>query len=54
MLLLHVPVLISLKFINMILFLNSRILDIVSSYNKGYIVWQEVFDNKAQVRWENK
>ncbi|NXW38971.1 HEXB hexosaminidase, partial [Phaetusa simplex] len=45
-----VPVLISFKFTNMILFLNSRILDIVSSYNKGYVVWQEVFDNKAQLK----
>lgn len=39
-------------FINIIL--NSRILDIVSSYNKGYMVWQEVFDNKAQVRLGSK
>ncbi|NWT42097.1 HEXB hexosaminidase, partial [Chroicocephalus maculipennis] len=37
-------------FTNMILFLNSRILDIVSSYNKGYVVWQEVFDNKAELK----
>ncbi|XP_069737240.1 beta-hexosaminidase subunit beta [Phaenicophaeus curvirostris] len=28
----------------------QKILDIVSSYNKGYIVWQEVFDNKAQLK----
>ncbi|NXW11367.1 HEXB hexosaminidase, partial [Fregetta grallaria] len=49
-LLLRVPVPISLKFTNMILSLNSRILDIVSSYNKGYMVWQEVFDNKAQLK----
>lgn len=41
-------------FINIILFSNSRILDIVSSYNKGYMVWQEVFDNKAQVRLGSK
>lgn len=51
--LLWVLALMSLKFTNLILFLNSSILDIVSSYNKGHMVWQEVFDNKAQVRWEN-
>ncbi|XP_051498950.1 beta-hexosaminidase subunit beta isoform X2 [Apus apus] len=28
----------------------QRILDIVSSYNKGYMVWQEVFDNRAQLK----
>ncbi|NWU90382.1 HEXB hexosaminidase, partial [Upupa epops] len=28
----------------------QKILDIVSSYNKGYIVWQEVFDNKAELK----
>uniref|UniRef100_A0A8C3BW14 Beta-hexosaminidase n=1 Tax=Cairina moschata TaxID=8855 RepID=A0A8C3BW14_CAIMO len=28
----------------------QKILDIVSSYNKGYMVWQEVFDNKAQLK----
>ncbi|KFO92138.1 Beta-hexosaminidase subunit beta, partial [Buceros rhinoceros silvestris] len=28
----------------------QKILDIVSSYNKGYVVWQEVFDNKAQLK----
>ncbi|XP_054253406.1 beta-hexosaminidase subunit beta [Indicator indicator] len=28
----------------------QKILDIVSSYNKGYIVWQEVFDNNAQLK----
>ncbi|NXU49997.1 HEXB hexosaminidase, partial [Turnix velox] len=28
----------------------QKILDLVSSYNKGYVVWQEVFDNKAQLK----
>ncbi|NXG57089.1 HEXB hexosaminidase, partial [Hemiprocne comata] len=28
----------------------QKILDIVSSYNKGYMVWQEVFDNRAQLK----
>ncbi|KFO73733.1 Beta-hexosaminidase subunit beta, partial [Cuculus canorus] len=28
----------------------QKILDIVSSYNKGYVVWQEVFDNKVQLK----
>ncbi|PKU42669.1 beta-hexosaminidase subunit beta [Limosa lapponica baueri] len=28
----------------------QKILDIVSSNNKGYVVWQEVFDNKAQLK----
>ena len=27
-----------------------RLLDIMNSYNAGYIVWQEVFDNKIKVR----
>ncbi|NXF41423.1 HEXB hexosaminidase, partial [Nyctibius bracteatus] len=50
MLLLCVPLLIMFVNFNDILFLNSRVLDIVSSYNKGYMVWQEVFDNKAQLK----
>ncbi|NWR37867.1 HEXB hexosaminidase, partial [Tachuris rubrigastra] len=28
----------------------QKILDIVSSYNKGQIIWQEVFDHKAQLK----
>ncbi|NXL35719.1 HEXB hexosaminidase, partial [Glaucidium brasilianum] len=28
----------------------QKILDIVFSYNKEYMVWQEVFDNKAQLK----
>ncbi|NWU11074.1 HEXB hexosaminidase, partial [Cephalopterus ornatus] len=28
----------------------QHILDIVSSYNKGQIIWQEVFDHKAQLK----
>ncbi|NWS12772.1 HEXB hexosaminidase, partial [Pachyramphus minor] len=28
----------------------ENILDIVSSYNKGQIIWQEVFDHKAQLK----
>ncbi|XP_027527283.1 beta-hexosaminidase subunit beta isoform X1 [Neopelma chrysocephalum] len=28
----------------------QNILDIVSSYNKGQIIWQEVFDHKAQLK----
>ncbi|XP_010723871.1 beta-hexosaminidase subunit beta [Meleagris gallopavo] len=28
----------------------QKILDIVSSYNKGYVVWQEVFDNNAELK----
>ncbi|XP_071436920.1 beta-hexosaminidase subunit beta isoform X1 [Pithys albifrons albifrons] len=28
----------------------QNILDIVSSYNKGQLVWQEVFDHKAQLK----
>ncbi|XP_010168230.1 beta-hexosaminidase subunit beta [Antrostomus carolinensis] len=28
----------------------QNILDIVSSYNKGYMVWQEVFDNNAKLK----
>ncbi|NXU95517.1 HEXB hexosaminidase, partial [Xiphorhynchus elegans] len=28
----------------------QKILDIVSSYNKGQVVWQEVFDHKAQLK----
>ncbi|OXB66286.1 hypothetical protein ASZ78_004235 [Callipepla squamata] len=28
----------------------QKILDIVSSYNKGYMVWQEVFDNNAELK----
>jgi hypothetical protein len=29
--------------------LFSRLLNIVSAYDKGYVVWQEVFDNKVKV-----
>lgn len=28
---------------------NVRILDIVAATNKGYMVWQEVFDNEVKV-----
>ncbi|XP_042731114.1 beta-hexosaminidase subunit beta [Lagopus leucura] len=28
----------------------QKILDIVSSYNKGYMIWQEVFDNNAELK----
>ncbi|KYO48587.1 hypothetical protein Y1Q_0004000 [Alligator mississippiensis] len=28
----------------------QKILDIVSSFNKGYVVWQEVFDNGAKLK----
>ncbi|KGL83884.1 Beta-hexosaminidase subunit alpha, partial [Tinamus guttatus] len=31
-------------------FYIQRLLDIVSSYGKGYMVWQEVFDNGAKLR----
>lgn len=27
----------------------SRLLDIVAAYGKGYVVWQEVFDNRVKV-----
>lgn len=30
--------------------LCSRLLDIVSSYGKEYVVWQEVLDNAVKVR----
>ncbi|KFM07950.1 Beta-hexosaminidase subunit beta, partial [Aptenodytes forsteri] len=30
----------------------QKILNIVSSYDKGYMVWQEVFDNKVQLKPE--
>ncbi|XP_073219225.1 beta-hexosaminidase subunit alpha isoform X3 [Lepidochelys kempii] len=29
---------------------GSRLLDIISSYGKGYVVWQEVFDNGVKVK----
>ena len=32
----------------------SRLLDIVSAYGKGYVVWQEVFDNKVKVSLEQR
>uniref|UniRef100_A0A8D2J6J6 Beta-hexosaminidase subunit alpha n=1 Tax=Varanus komodoensis TaxID=61221 RepID=A0A8D2J6J6_VARKO len=31
-------------------FYIQRLLDIVSSYRKGYVVWQEVFDNAVKVK----
>ncbi|XP_021092628.1 beta-hexosaminidase subunit alpha isoform X3 [Heterocephalus glaber] len=31
-------------------FYIQMLLDIISAYNKGYVVWQEVFDNKVKVR----
>nr|XP_012806162.1 beta-hexosaminidase subunit alpha [Jaculus jaculus] len=31
-------------------FYIHTLLDIVSAYDKGYVVWQEVFDNKVKVR----
>nr|XP_026243573.1 beta-hexosaminidase subunit alpha [Urocitellus parryii] len=31
-------------------FYIQTLLDIVSAYGKGYVVWQEVFDNKVKIR----
>uniref|UniRef100_A0A8C6REA0 Beta-hexosaminidase n=1 Tax=Nannospalax galili TaxID=1026970 RepID=A0A8C6REA0_NANGA len=31
-------------------FYIQTLLDIVSDYDKGYVVWQEVFDNKVKIR----
>ena len=38
--------------IYLLLFWSDRLLDIVTTTKKGYIIWQEVFDNGVKVTKE--